>query len=249
MVVIPLAAARRADDKDDHETFTFVSSTDGKLTISALVTSSHDALVPEIEADLKAGLSDPLPSRVVSNLQLLAGLQKLASTDQIKSKTTSDDPVVQGTALLALLKVGDYSKLPETISFLGSPLSESDQTLLQYPMRNEFERISDLKMLPVLHSNLVSPAPFVRGAVLKAIKKIHDPKSVPYVIKLLDDPDPEIRYDTVITLALIEQRGEWGPASYVYEKEEKKYIQEWKNWWETEGQNRYLRQTAVHGRK
>jgi hypothetical protein len=228
----------------ENEEFNFVSVTDGRLDISALAAAKYDSVVSEIEADLEAGLSDPASDKVVANLQALAGLQKLASTGPLKAMVADSNPTIQGTALLALLKLSDYSELAETVSFLGKSLPQTEQTLLQRPIRNEFERIKDPKALPILHSTLSSPVAFVRGTALKAIKSIHDKSSIRYVIKLLDDPDTEIRYDTVITLALAEQKGEWGPTSYVYEKDEQKYIRGWKGWWETEGKSKYQSKSA-----
>jgi len=223
--------------------FSFASSIYGKIKISSLVKKDNaDIGKAALEADLKAGLSDPDSSLVIANLELLMGMGEVHSTAEIKSIATSSDLEVRGTALLALMRLGDYSMLQDAVSFLSLDLSDSQQNLLQNPVRYEFERIKDPTILLVLHHNLNSPVFFVRSAMVKGMKSVQSPDSVAYLIRTLDDKEPEIRFDSVIALAFIEKKTgeEWattvGPD---YQKKEPAIIQRWKNWWNDEGRYKY----------
>src|SRR5205814_6497335 len=155
--------------KKQGQDFTFVGSTYGKVKVSRLIKPNTDA-GSGLEADLEAGLSDPDPSLVIANLELLMGMGEVHSTAAIRPLIINSNPEVRGTASLALMKLGDYSMLQEVVSFLALNLSYSQKSLLQNPIRNEFEHIKDPKTLAVLHRNLYSPTLLVRSAMVKGMK-------------------------------------------------------------------------------
>lgn len=193
-----------------------------------------------LETDLEAGLSDSDPELVISSLQLLAGLRDLQQPELIDKLTESMNTQVRGTALLALMKLGRYSKLQESIDYLNLNLSGWENSLIQRPMRTEFEQINGASgVLSILEHNVNAKTFLARSSVAKAMRQMKRPESVPYLIILLDDPNQEIRYDAVIALAMIEHKSQWGPAIYIYQRNEGKFIQSWKQWWEAEGKGRY----------
>jgi HEAT repeat protein len=193
-----------------------------------------------LEADLQAELADSNPSSLREKLRVLAGIGTLKSTDQIKAITKHADLQVLGTALLTLLFVHDDCQLQETLDFLGLDSHSAQIALLQNTMLQTFTSIKDPIALKPLLANVSSHSGRVRRAVVKALESMKSPESVPYLIGLLDDPEPSIRYDAVVSLADIEQKGPgWTTSIVAYKQEEGAIIPRWKEWWETEGRNKY----------
>ena len=61
------------------------------------------------------------------------------------------------------------------------------------------------------------------------------------IVRRLEDSDFFIRYDAVFTLAAIEEKQDanWLPALGEYKKYESRYLNQWKQWWATEGSAKY----------
>jgi hypothetical protein len=223
--------------------YQFISSWNGCLRVSPLVANtSVDATEPlkMLEADLQSGLADTNPSNLRENLRILAGIGTLRSTDQIRALGKHSDLQVQGTALLTLLFVHDYSLIQETLDLLALEFHTAPLVLLQNTILWTFTTIKDPIALRALHANTSSHSGRVRSAVVKGLQSIKKPESVPYLIGLLDDPEPDIRYDAVVALADIEHKGQgWATNIVAYKQEEGAIIPRWKEWWETEGKNKY----------
>lgn len=67
----------------------------------------------------------------------------------------------------------------------------------------------------------------------KSIGKHQEPGKSAIPIGLLDDDEPSIRYDAVISLADIEQKGPgWTTNIIAYQQEDGAIIPRWKEWWE-----------------
>jgi len=79
-------------------------------------------------------------------------------------------------------------------------------------------------------------------AGIYGLRNLHNPKSVPVLIKALDDPDLLTEYEALITLAEITHKGgDYGPGLGPFRTNPEKYIGLWKEWWETEGRSEYER--------
>jgi hypothetical protein len=223
--------------------YQFISSWNGCLKVSPIVASASANATESLtmlEADLQSGLADTNPSNLRENLRTLAGIGTLRSTDQIRTLAKHSDLDVRGAALLTLLFVHDYSKIQETLDFLASDFHSAQLVLLQNTIFGAFTTITDPVALKALHANVSSHSGRVRSAVVKGLQSIKSPESVPYLIDLLDDPAPIIRYDAVVSLADIEQKGPgWTTNIMAYKQEEVAIIPKWKEWWETVGKNKY----------
>jgi hypothetical protein len=223
--------------------YQFISSWNGCLKVSPIVASaSTNATEPltMLEADLQSGLADTNPSNLRENLRTLAGIGTLGSTDQIRALGKHADFQVRGAALLTLLFVHDYSQIQDTLDFLALDFHSSQLVLLQNTILAAFTTIKDPIALKALHANVSSHSGRARSAVVKGLESIKSAESVPYLIGLLDDPEPSIRYDAVVSLADIEQKGPgWTTNIVAYKQEEVAIIPRWKKWWGTEGKNKY----------
>lgn len=228
--------------------YQFISASNGCFRVSPIVVSTEvrgTEPVRTLEADLQAGLADTDPSNLRENLRMLAGIGTLQSTEQIRTLGKNSNLEVRGAAFLTLLFVHDYSEIQPTLDFLALDVHNSQLVLLQNTVLGTFNTIKDAAALKALQANASSHSGRVRSAVVKGLQSIKSPESVPYLIGLLDDPEPSIRYDAVVALADIEQKGPgWTTNIVAYKHEEGAIIPKWKEWWETEGKNKYGSRSA-----
>jgi hypothetical protein len=64
------------------------------------------------------------------------------------------------------------------------------------------------------------------------IRGMRNTASIPELIHHLDDADPFMQYEAVITLSEISPRRELpGPAMDEFERDPRKYTESWKLWW------------------
>jgi HEAT repeat protein len=83
-----------------------------------------------------------------------------------------------------------------------------------------------------------SPLIAIRRGALGALRSIKTVKSVPALIRHLDDSDSISRYIADISLSEILNKN-YPPVIDLFEKDESKYINAWKTWWEAEGRAIY----------
>jgi hypothetical protein len=227
--------------KQTSDVFDLADPWFSKLAMSPFLSKSDRSGLGLLEADLKAGLDDPDIDSVRHNLEILGGMKTLAQTSKIQRLADSPDLLTRGAALLALQRTGDYSRLKqclEVMSLSNVPPAFGDMKTL---MASTFEDIHDQKLLPTLLRYAESPNSTVRGSVVKALRQLHDPRSVATLVARLDDPEFVIRYDATFTLATIEGRvnADWAPAYGEYKEHESKYLAQWKQWWRDEGSFKY----------
>jgi hypothetical protein len=85
-----------------------------------------------------------------------------------------------------------------------------------------------------------SPVEWWHAGALTGLRKIANPIVIPFLVSVLDDPDPVVAYIALITLAeMTKKYGDFGPGRGLYDKDPQKYIALWKHWWETEGRAEY----------
>jgi hypothetical protein len=193
-----------------------------------------------LEADLEAGLSDQGRNLVIDNLQVLGGLHTLRSRDAIHALVASQDTGLRGEAILALMRTHDSRAVGDALSFLSQDPPSARISNLQLAIRNQFELVNDPATLKILHDHLASPHVLVRSAIVKALKNLQSGSSVPWLIALLDDSDTSIRFDAMVSLVLIENKGDgWATSWPDFQANGQKYIAKWKDWWSTEGRYQY----------
>jgi hypothetical protein len=204
------------------------------LISQAQSSAGFDAL----EADLQAGLQDS--DHVFDNLKLLSMFETVHSSEGIRRFADSSDIRVRGMALLALLKLGDYSHVQDSLEFM-SLQGPPSMTEIQRLMKQPFNKFNDAKAIPVLLHFAGSPTLSVRQSVVKALRNVGDARCVPELVSRLDDVDFYIRYDALFALARIDGKlnPEWVPDLGGFKEHERRYLAKWKSWWVNEGAARY----------
>jgi PBS lyase HEAT-like repeat len=109
-----------------------------------------------------------------------------------------------------------------------------------YKLGGAFIHVKDQQTLGDLIAIAQGPVETWHYGALYALRNLQDPQSVPALVKALDDPDREAEYQALITLALMTHKGgEYGPGIGPFDADPAKYIDLWKQWWETEGRSAY----------
>lgn len=90
--------------------------------------------------------------------------------------------------------------------------------------------------LGVLEELAAHPNEVVREDAVYAIRNLRDARAIPFLVKQLDSENRSIRYDAVIGLSEITQKGgNYGPSMPLFEEEPDRYIRLWKDWWNAAG--------------
>jgi hypothetical protein len=215
----------------------------------------------KLEAELFASLSDP--DRIVAQtaLRQVANLEKVRSTQALRKIATSSDPESQSLAYAALINLGDYSLLDQAIKFSEEHVDQMDGIPYAVDLIGD-KRIMeaskatgnpdlacpsktglpfDRSVLPLLHSSLSSPNTDLRRATVHALRGICDPSSARFMVRALDDSDRDVQYEAMMTLGALEDYPAElpAPATGVFNGNPTKYLNAWKNWWETAGKRKY----------
>ncbi len=86
----------------------------------------------------------------------------------------------------------------------------------------------------------------VQSGAMDGIRRIRDPKSVPFLMAKLGDPDSDVQYVALITAAEIlgKYEGDFAPSMYLFDKKPQYYLGLWKQWWVEEGSKLYSPDSA-----
>jgi len=233
------------------EQFAPVNVNYGVQTVSRLAAAVEKSIVDPlqlIECELIAGLKDSNRDLVLANIRLLGYMKELHSTAELKKLAKSKDLLVSIYAWEALMRMGDYSSFKQVAQFLaGQPLSieflmdPADRIWrMQNRLSRQIERITDPQFLPQLEEWMYSPKLFLKRDAISAVRRIALPRSEPAFLKLLDDPNPEFRFDA--TMGLIEIIG-GGAGIPVFRQEDFQSepaatSARVRQWWQTNGRYR-----------
>lgn len=230
--------------KNENGELTFADPWFSKQAMSAILGSAGTSGLDLLEDDLDAGLADPDSKEVAANLELLAAFRQLRSTRNIAKLADTSGSDLQGAALSTLLTVKDYSRLRQALQIVQQ---QPNTRLPAYAMRILIgvRGISDRSTIPVLLGFVQSNSNLVRNSVAASLRRMNDPRTVPALVSMLDDANPDTRYDAAFTLATIEgkQNTDWINSFQEFQRNENGYIQKWKSWWQTEGSEKYARNT------
>jgi hypothetical protein len=71
---------------------------------------------------------------------------------------------------------------------------------------------------------------------MQSLRKMRSPRAAPVVVSRLDDPNSDIQYLAVITLAeTFGKYGDYAPSVYLFRQRPQYYVDLWKKWWEKDG--------------
>jgi len=239
--------------KPGEESYTFANAfksairiTDSQAVTRLLAEPPLDNPEKQIAALLNASL-DALPggrsslkSDAMSDLINLQGKQAIPAIKALLDR--SKEPAVRENCLIALIRMGDCSRLKEAVEFLNS-----------YPGRGQ---LLSSQIAQVTDTNLVAkycvplmrhPSDFVRRDAAYAVWHANLRSAVPQMIKGLEDSDLDTRYNCLMGLAVTLRRpNDWSPSIGLFEKNESEYINRWKTWWEKSGRSEFKGTQGEH---
>lgn len=208
----------------------------GKFPVSMISAAAPVKGLAGLESDLAAGLSDSNERRLLTNIELLGAMQKIASTNPLKRLMNSPEPVIKAAALAALLHLHDYQYLSEARASMETTASDATLPMLQDRISLYVEDIRDPTTIPVLIYLAGSHSDLLRQAAIHALRETPSTQVVPLFVAALDDPVQLIRYDAVLGLATLEKNWDLAPSVDTFKHSESKYITAWKVWWAESGQ-------------
>ena len=219
--------------------YSFVDPQVGKMVITSQnvpLAQAAETTAAKLEAELMASLLDPDSEVARTALEQVGDLGSVRSTQAIRDLASRGAPDMQGIAYGALLRLGDYSLIDQAIRYAEEPAQDPEMRRLQLGVVRAIGDIEDRLAVPALNSLLASPSVDLRRAAARAMRAIGDPSSAGFLVRALDDSDRDVQYDAGMALAgLAGASPDNAPARDVFDRSPAKYLDHWKNWWETSG--------------
>lgn len=198
-----------------------------------------------LEGDLVAGLQDGDHELVLKSILLLGGLGHLTSTAPLKKRIAEADEIERDYLWEALLRVKDYSNLPQVAEYLHN-ISPPPRTLmlprdrLPQVQNRLFGRLFEIKDLAASRFQkwfVKSSDAYIRQCALQALRAEVSVQNAPQFLDALTDQDFDNRF--ISMMALIELAG-GGDIPWIRPYEEMRdapefYSAKCREWWWAEG--------------
>ena len=223
----------------------------GALPISRELGETVDGADPLylLELDLKAGLRDPNPERVLDSIRMLGNVKQLHSTAELKKLEASSNPLVKTYVWQALLRLKDYSVLPEVAEFFANQPPAPHELLLprdrlfqmQFALQSEIAVIRDSTTLPYLEQFATSGHDYhLRMSALQALRRIGSFHSARTYLKELDDSNADNGFSAMQGLLSLAGGGpiDWVPTWKHFDETPGYYATECREWWAAEGEQK-----------
>jgi len=201
-----------------------------------------------LELDLKAGLHDHDPERVLNSIRILGNMKKLHSIAELKALMDAPDLLLKTYVYQALLRLEDYSALPAVAEFFSTQPEAPHELFLPrdrlFYMQDELDReigsIRSLEALPYLEKFAVSDKRLLRTEALDALRQIESPHSAPVLLQELDDPDADNEFSAMQGLLALAGGGafDWVPSWDGFRQSPQFYAAKTREWWWTEGKQK-----------
>jgi len=217
----------------------------GQLTISRNLGSysSEDSdPMHRLEADLKAGLTDPDRDRVLDSIRMLGNMRRLQSNAELVALLDAPDLLERTTVWEAMLRLHDYSVLPNVEQWLlEQPPGPTSLVLrdslvhMQFRLAAQISDIRDPAYLPAMERLLRLPNLAMRRGILQGIRSIDSQQSAPTFLKLLDDPDDDIGFIAMQSLFELAGGGpiDWVPSLEQFHENRAYYASLCREWWQS----------------
>jgi hypothetical protein len=169
--------------------------------------------------------------------------QKLEAVDFLRGETShsvtsgllvvfrdnTGDQLTHFAIAAELLRRNEMSALPAA----SAALEAKSQTVPAFMRENlafAIESVRDPQAIPVLSTMVSNPDVTARRSVAQALRNTHAVAALKPLSQMLSDPDQLVRYYAVIGLGEITTESDWRPLQEAFERDEKKYIDHWKEW-------------------
>jgi HEAT repeat protein len=201
-----------------------------------------------LEQDLKAGLHDSDPERVLDSIRMLGNMKTLSSTAELKALLNTPDLLVKTYVWQALLRIKDYSVLPAVAEFFATQPEPPEVLMMprdrlfymQGQLNGEIGSIRSLEALPYLEKFALSDKRFLRDVALQALRQIESPHSAAVLLKELDDPDADNAFSAMQGLLSLAGGGafDWVPSWDEFRQSPQFYAAKTREWWWAEGEQK-----------
>jgi hypothetical protein len=196
-----------------------------------------------LETDLASGLNSIDPALHFESLHWLQGFRQLTPEVALRLRNIVDSQSTRFDERLSALATLLRDPKPEYFAIAAKMAQTQPQTvMLYYPgaaseVKSALQRVKNSEALPSLVAILDSNVEIWHEPAMYAIRAMQDPKTIPLLIKGLDDPDREAAYHALAALAIMTHKGgDFGPGGLAFERDPEKYVQVWKHWRETKGE-------------
>jgi HEAT repeat protein len=162
----------------------------------------------------------------------------------LKRFLVGKDPEIALATHAVLIKTGDPDEVSRFATF--EEKNRRGDFMKFISIGAALNRVHSTQALPALSELADSPLIAIKQGALEAIRAIKSKKSIPTLIKHLDDSDSMSRYIADISLSEILNMN-YPPYIGLFQKDEGKYISTWKTWWEQEGRTIYDVQAKNEG--
>jgi len=196
-------------------------------------TSRTQAVVHELEQIILTADPGSSMSLVVQATRARAGLQ--GDLDLHLLGTPALQYGVRRTAWVSIaLAEAKIEVLSEVAPLFAAPATDATEALRSLLI----QKLSEIRT-PAARQQLAALSQNARvdlaRAAASALRQLHHPAAIPDLIEMLNNADLEVRYQAVMGLAELEPGVEAGPAFEVYRSDESRYLERWKQWWESSG--------------
>lgn len=183
--------------------------------------------------------SSDMIENALSDLVSLEGRQAITTINGLLDRCKV--PAVQGEALAALIRLGDYTRLPKGVDFLQSGEADCAVRNAKINLSGQLSLVTNAELVARYYIPLLRhSSEFVRRDAAYAVRRSKARIAVPQLIGGLQDSDQEVRYHCLMALAeIFGHTGGWAPSKEVFEKNERDYIGRWQTWWDNGGRNEF----------
>jgi hypothetical protein len=197
--------------------------------------SRTQAVAHELEQIILTAAPGAALSLLVQATRARAGLQ--GDVDLHLLGTPALQYGVRRTAWVSIaLAEGKIEVLSEVAPLFAAPVTDAPEALRSLLI----QKLSEIRT-PAARQQLAALCQNARvdlaRAAASALRQLHHPATIPDLIELLNNADLEVRYQAVMGLAELEPGVEAGPSFEVYHSDESRYLQRWKQWWESSGRS------------
>jgi hypothetical protein len=180
-----------------------------------------------------AGILDASESSLDQKLEAVYVLSRTKGssvTPALKSHLQEKDEKLQLSVVAALLERNDMSGLEIAEKTLLAPADSLPPYLLHNLSYAISEGLNDERAVPSLTRLLGARSTETRRAAASALWHTQSALAITPLIAALDDEDSEVRYSAVVGLAEITGQSDWRPNIFVFQSDQKRYLNYWKEW-------------------
>lgn len=221
--------------------YEFADRSRGAILFRSLTGQSEGKGVERLQYALVAVLAGDNQDDRLTSLRLLHGFGYLSPSvlSRISHFADSKDPLTALWAMTVLVK----ADVPDSVGRLSTYLDSYHEDIQDWVILNvdtDLAQIRDPKARTALESLTTSKFSPIRDGAMRGLRRLRDPRSVPSLVRRLEDSDQGIQYLAVITLAeTLGKYGDYAPNMALFDRSPHMYTDLWKQWWAEEGSKLY----------